>query len=103
MLLQLVVLINSISNKVFINPPPPLPHALLQVRGEELNPPLDPPPTREGKEPRQHTRRLGLSDFTFLQVLGKGSFGKVRLDGVVVVYGASIIYRTTSVSSTPCI
>uniref|UniRef100_A0A674DSC2 Protein kinase C n=1 Tax=Salmo trutta TaxID=8032 RepID=A0A674DSC2_SALTR len=34
---------------------------------------------RESGNPQQQTRRLGISDFTFLQVLGKGSFGKVML------------------------
>lgn len=37
------------------------------------------PERRESVVPEQQTPRLGLSDFTFLQVLGKGSFGKVRL------------------------
>ncbi|KAM9433147.1 protein kinase C eta type-like [Salvelinus alpinus] len=34
---------------------------------------------RESETPQQQTRQLGISDFTFLQVLGKGSFGKVML------------------------
>ncbi|KAK6304494.1 hypothetical protein J4Q44_G00250800 [Coregonus suidteri] len=34
---------------------------------------------RESGNPQQQTRLLGISDFTFLQVLGKGSFGKVML------------------------
>ncbi|CDQ69449.1 unnamed protein product [Oncorhynchus mykiss] len=34
---------------------------------------------RESGKPQQQTRRLGITDFTFLQVLGKGSFGKVML------------------------
>ncbi|XP_024293049.2 protein kinase C eta type isoform X2 [Oncorhynchus tshawytscha] len=34
---------------------------------------------RESETPQQQTRHLGISDFTFLQVLGKGSFGKVML------------------------
>uniref|UniRef100_A0A8C8CTG0 Protein kinase C n=1 Tax=Oncorhynchus tshawytscha TaxID=74940 RepID=A0A8C8CTG0_ONCTS len=34
---------------------------------------------RESGNPQQQTRRLGITDFTFLQVLGKGSFGKVML------------------------
>uniref|UniRef100_A0A6Q2X7F7 Protein kinase C n=1 Tax=Esox lucius TaxID=8010 RepID=A0A6Q2X7F7_ESOLU len=34
---------------------------------------------RPSEAPQQPTRRLGISDFTFLQVLGKGSFGKVML------------------------
>uniref|UniRef100_A0A8C9V3C8 Protein kinase C n=1 Tax=Scleropages formosus TaxID=113540 RepID=A0A8C9V3C8_SCLFO len=33
----------------------------------------------QSEAPEQQTRRLGISDFTFLQVLGKGSFGKVML------------------------
>uniref|UniRef100_A0A8C8CTH2 Protein kinase C n=1 Tax=Oncorhynchus tshawytscha TaxID=74940 RepID=A0A8C8CTH2_ONCTS len=35
--------------------------------------------TLESGNPQQQTRRLGITDFTFLQVLGKGSFGKVML------------------------
>ena len=63
-----------------------IPPALLQVPGD---PPLDPPPVMDAQVPRQNNRRLGLSDFTFLQVLGKGSFGKVGwcLGGVAVVWG----------------
>ncbi|KAL0969039.1 hypothetical protein UPYG_G00221880 [Umbra pygmaea] len=34
---------------------------------------------RPSEASQQPTRRLGITDFTFLQVLGKGSFGKVML------------------------
>lgn len=34
---------------------------------------------RESTESQLQTIRLGISDFTFLQVLGKGSFGKVGM------------------------
>ncbi|XP_059908413.1 protein kinase C eta type [Gadus macrocephalus] len=68
-----------------IPPPKPL----------EPNPPLDPPPV-DDQVPRQNTRRLGLSDFTFLQVLGKGSFGKVmlaRLNGGERVFAVKVLKK----------
>ncbi|XP_056446298.1 protein kinase C eta type [Gadus chalcogrammus] len=70
-----------------IPPPKPL------VPGD---PPLDPPPVMDAQVPRQNNRRLGLSDFTFLQVLGKGSFGKVmlaRLNGGERVFAVKVLKK----------
>uniref|UniRef100_A0A7N8WX45 Protein kinase C n=1 Tax=Mastacembelus armatus TaxID=205130 RepID=A0A7N8WX45_9TELE len=49
----------------------------LQAKG--VSPMMPPSERRESTETQQHTPKLGISDFTFLQVLGKGSFGKVML------------------------
>ncbi|KAG7238495.1 hypothetical protein INR49_030768 [Caranx melampygus] len=38
-----------------------------------------PPDRRQSTDSQEQTPRLGITDFTFLQVLGKGSFGKVML------------------------
>uniref|UniRef100_A0A668AD42 Protein kinase C n=1 Tax=Myripristis murdjan TaxID=586833 RepID=A0A668AD42_9TELE len=47
-------------------------------------------------EPQQQARRLGISNFTFLQVLGKGSFGKVmlaRLNGKDQVFAVKVLKK----------
>uniref|UniRef100_A0A668ARW7 Protein kinase C n=1 Tax=Myripristis murdjan TaxID=586833 RepID=A0A668ARW7_9TELE len=48
------------------------------------------------EEPQQQARRLGISNFTFLQVLGKGSFGKVmlaRLNGKDQVFAVKVLKK----------
>ncbi|KPP74097.1 protein kinase C eta type-like [Scleropages formosus] len=50
---------------IIINPSGEAHQRSLSVRHED-----------QSEAPEQQTRRLGISDFTFLQVLGKGSFGK---------------------------
>uniref|UniRef100_A0A7N8XRM0 Protein kinase C n=1 Tax=Mastacembelus armatus TaxID=205130 RepID=A0A7N8XRM0_9TELE len=49
------------------------------VQRLSVSPMMPPSERRESTETQQHTPKLGISDFTFLQVLGKGSFGKVML------------------------
>ncbi|KAJ3613198.1 hypothetical protein NHX12_019450 [Muraenolepis orangiensis] len=66
------------------------------VKVEDPSHPREPSVVRETEEPRQHTRRLGISDFTFLQVLGKGSFGKVmlaRLNGGERVFAVKVLKK----------
>ncbi|KAA8582183.1 hypothetical protein FQN60_008923 [Etheostoma spectabile] len=51
---------------------------------------------RESTDTQQQTPRLGISDFTFLQVLGKGSFGKVmlaRLNGRDRVFAVKVLKK----------
>ncbi|KAF3844882.1 hypothetical protein F7725_008045 [Dissostichus mawsoni] len=51
---------------------------------------------RESKNNQAETPRLGISDFTFLQVLGKGSFGKVmlaRLNGRDRVFAVKVLKK----------
>ncbi|XP_068435937.1 protein kinase C eta type isoform X2 [Clinocottus analis] len=51
---------------------------------------------RESTSTQQQTPRLGISDFTFLQVLGKGSFGKVmlaRLNGKDLVFAVKVLKK----------
>ncbi|XP_033991294.1 protein kinase C eta type isoform X1 [Trematomus bernacchii] len=54
------------------------------------------PERRESKNNQAETPRLGISDFTFLQVLGKGSFGKVmlaRLNGRDRVFAVKVLKK----------
>ncbi|XP_056151194.1 protein kinase C eta type [Lampris incognitus] len=54
------------------------------------------PSVKENEEPQQPTRRLGISNFTFLQVLGKGSFGKVmlaRLNDGELVFAVKVLKK----------
>lgn len=46
---------------------------------------------REVKEVQQKVPQLGISDFTFLQVLGKGSFGKVHLTALRDVKSTKVL------------
>lgn len=48
---------------------------------------------REVKEVQQKVPQLGISDFTFLQVLGKGSFGKVHLIALRDVKSTNNIFQ----------
>ncbi|XP_034431309.1 protein kinase C eta type isoform X2 [Hippoglossus hippoglossus] len=56
----------------------------------------EPSDRRESTESQSQTPRLGITDFTFLQVLGKGSFGKVmlaRLDSNERVFAVKVLKK----------
>ncbi|CAL8272902.1 unnamed protein product [Merluccius merluccius] len=66
------------------------------IKEPDRNQPREPSVPRPEQTQKPELRRLGISDFTFLQVLGKGSFGKVmlgRLNGGERVFAIKVLKK----------